>query len=105
MTSQSCTDIQIYLNGLSRDICLQSFATQSTMKIPVYILLHVQVKGRMNRYGNGLGKDLSFSNLKKKFFFNTYSFFERQRDRETENPKQAPDSELSAQGPMQGLNS
>ena len=30
---------------------------------------------------------------------------EAERDRETQNPKQAPDSELSAQSPMQGLNS
>ena len=29
---------------------------------------------------------------------------EGQRARETQNPKQAPGSELSAQGPMQGLN-
>ena len=30
---------------------------------------------------------------------------ERQRERETQNPKQAPGSELSAQSPMQGSNS
>ena len=29
---------------------------------------------------------------------------EGQRERETQNPKQAPGSELSAQSPMQGLN-
>ena len=30
---------------------------------------------------------------------------EEQRERETQNPKQAPGSELSAQSPMQGSNS
>lgn len=44
------------------------------------------------------------------FFFNVYSFFERKREtvqvgelyrgRESQNPKQAPDSKLSAQSPM-----
>ena len=49
-----------------------------------------------------------------KFFFNVYLFLrERERqtasrggaERETKNPKQGPDSELSAQSPTQGLNS
>ena len=52
----------------------------------------------------------------KKFFFNVYLFiFERDRDRvragegpegerETQNPKQVPGSELSAQSPMRGSN-
>ena len=51
-----------------------------------------------------------------KYFFYVYSFLrdterERvqegvgQREREVQNPKQAPGSELSAQSPMQGLNS
>ena len=47
-----------------------------------------------------------------KFFFNVYLFLrewawagEGQREGETQNPKQAPGSELSAQGPMRGLNS
>ena len=37
-------------------------------------------------------------------FFNVYIFL-RQRERETQNPKQAPGSELSAQNPLQGLSS
>ena len=48
---------------------------------------------------------------KKNFFFNIYSFLrdraqvgEGQRERETQNPKQAPGSELSAQSPTWGLN-
>ena len=45
---------------------------------------------------------------------NVYSFLRetehergrgRERERETQNPKRAPGSELSAQSPMQGLNS
>ena len=52
--------------------------------------------------------------LKKNFFFNVYLFLrqrERQheqgrgRERETQNVKQAPGSELSAQSPTQGSNS
>ena len=48
------------------------------------------------------------------FFFSVYSLLrereraqvgERQRERETQNPKQAPGSELSPQNPMQGSNS
>ena len=46
------------------------------------------------------------------FFFNVYSFLrgrawagEGQRERETQNPKQAPGSELSAQSLMRGSNS
>ena len=50
-----------------------------------------------------------------KSFFNVYLFLrkrgrktvqagEEQRERETQNPQQAPGSELSAQNPMQGLN-
>ena len=47
-------------------------------------------------------------------FFNVYSFFDRerqsasgegQRERETQNPRQAPGSELSAQSPTWGSNS
>ena len=51
---------------------------------------------------------------KKKFFFFSVCFFERERDtvlveegqteRETQNPKQAPGSKLSAQSPMRGSN-
>ena len=48
----------------------------------------------------------------KKFFFNIYSFLRDtvqvgvgQRERETQNLKQAPGSELSAYGLMQGSNS
>ena len=50
----------------------------------------------------------------KKVFFNDYSFFERdrqsisrggaERETETQNPKQAPGSELSAQSPTRGSN-
>ena len=53
--------------------------------------------------------------LKKNFFLNVYSSFETERDRawmgegqrvrETQNLKQAPGSELSAQSPTRGLNS
>ena len=48
------------------------------------------------------------------FFFNVYLFLRqreteheqgRVRERKTQNQKQAPDSELSAQSPMQGSNS
>ena len=50
--------------------------------------------------------------IKKNLFFNVYLFLrerqntmgEGQRERETQNLKQAPGSELSAQSPMQGLN-
>ena len=49
-------------------------------------------------------------NLNKKI--NVYLFlrqrvwsWERQREKETQNPKQAPGSELSAQSPVWGLNS
>ena len=41
------------------------------------------------------------------FIFETETEHEQeegQRDRETQNPKQAPGSELSAQSPMRGLN-
>ena len=51
----------------------------------------------------------------KKIFFNVYLFLrdtetecergEGQRERETQNLKQAPGSELSAQSPTRGLNS
>ena len=47
---------------------------------------------------------------KKKKFFNVYLFLrdrvqvgKGQREGETQNPKQAPGSELSAQGPDEGL--
>ena len=52
--------------------------------------------------------------LKKKFFFNVYLFLRqreteqergRVRERETQNLKQAPGSELSAQSPTRGSNS
>ena len=48
----------------------------------------------------------------KKIFFNVYLFLrdrtragEGQREKETQNRKQAPDSELSAQSPTRGSNS
>ena len=49
--------------------------------------------------------------FKKNFFFNVYLFLRErdrvagkgQRERETQNPKQAPGSELSAQSPLWGL--
>ena len=49
----------------------------------------------------------------KKFFLHLFIFdrqrdraqVERGRERRRQNPKQAPGSELSAQSPMQGLNS
>ena len=48
----------------------------------------------------------------KMFFFNIYSFLRdiehewgRGRERETQNPRQAPGSEPSAQSPTWGLNS
>ena len=54
--------------------------------------------------------------LLKKIFFNVYLFLTEtetdrvrarkgQKERETQNLKQVPGSELSAQNPMQGLNS
>ena len=55
-------------------------------------------------------KETRLFSLKKIFFvLNIYSFLrdrarvgEGQRERETQNPKQAPGSELSAQSPTQG---
>ena len=53
-------------------------------------------------------------NCLKKFFFNVCLFLResmrehewgRGRERETQNPKQPPGSELSAQSPMRGSNS
>ena len=40
----------------------------------------------------------------KKFFKKSLFIFERERERETQNPKQAPGSELSAQSPTRGSN-
>ena len=55
-----------------------------------------------------LGREVDFILLTKKNFFNVYLFLrgrEGQRERETQNPKEALGSELSAQSRTWGSNS